>query len=63
MWIIYPRKARDADNVSQKNRRCGKWILEKQDMWVMYPKKQMWIRDPRKTGDVDNGSWRIRICG
>jgi hypothetical protein len=41
-----PGKTVDVDNVSYKNRKCGKLILKKQDMCVMYPRKQ----------DVDNGS-------
>ena len=54
MWIMDPRKTGDVGNGSQENRRCGEWILEKQEMWVM---------DPRKTGDVDNGSQKNRSCG
>jgi hypothetical protein len=30
-----PRKAGDLDNGSWKNRRLGKWILEKQQKWII----------------------------
>ena len=46
-------KTGDVDNVSQKNRRCGKWILEKEEMWLMYPRKT----------DMDNGFYKNRGCG
>jgi len=55
---MFPRKTGDVDSGSEKNRRCGLCILEKQ-MWIRDPKKQeIWIMDPGKTGDVGNGSYK-----
>ena len=53
MWIVDPRKTGDVDNEPQKNSRCVKWILEKQEMWIMHPRET----------DVDNGSQENRRFG
>ena len=47
------RESEDVDNGSQKNRRCGQWILEKEKMWI---KKTGTLDVFRKTANMDDAN-------